>query len=54
MFTEIDNSFFVIPSAADESLTIQEIFRDVSTSLEMTKRSCEMTVIGREIAYWSS
>ena len=28
--------FFVIPAGVEESLTISEIFRDVSTSLDMT------------------
>jgi hypothetical protein len=51
---------FVIPSAVEASLAIQEIFRDVSVraglafSLAMTNRSCEMTVIGGEIVDWSS
>jgi len=30
-------NIFVIPSEAEESLTSSEIFRDVSTSLDMTK-----------------
>jgi hypothetical protein len=29
--------FFVIPTEVEESLTISEIFRDVSTSLDMTE-----------------
>jgi hypothetical protein len=36
---KIDNPFSVIPSGVEESLTISETLRDVSTSLDMTRAS---------------
>ena len=34
---EASAKVFVIPSEAEESLTVSEISRDISTSLDMTK-----------------
>src|SRR5205823_9585290 len=45
--TRVNSS--VIPSVVEESLTVSEIFRDVSTSVDMTKAIRENEWISREL-----